>query len=212
MVLCDIGNTTYHFLEGKRSFKLSVNEDISHLQFEETIFFISVNEKATKKLKDIFPKAKNLKKYFKRKTFYSNTLGIDRIVASSNIKNGIVVDMGSAITVDVIEKNIHLGGFILPGLDKLQKIYPKISKKLAFDFESGINLDRIPTNTNNAINYAIFTMIILPIKEVQKKYNLKIIFTGENSKLLFKYFDNYNFKSKLIFKNMERIIKIKGLK
>jgi type III pantothenate kinase len=211
MILCDIGNTTYHFLDGKKDFKVSVNDDITKLKLKGKIFFVSVNAKATKKLKKTFPEAINLKKYFQRKTHYATTLGIDRKVACANIKDGVVVDVGSAITIDIIQKNIHMGGFILPGFDKLKEIYPKISKKLVFHFENEINLDKIPTNTNDAINYAIFTMVVMPIKDIQKKYNLKLVFTGENSKLLFKYFDNYKFKSKLIFKNMKRIIKKKGL-
>lgn len=211
MTLCDIGNTTYHFLDGKKDFKISVDDDISKLKLRGKIFFVSVNAKATKKLKRAFPKAINLKKYFQRKTHYATTLGIDRKVACANIKDGVVVDVGSAITIDIIQKNVHMGGFILPGFDKLKEIYPKISKKLNFHFENEINLDKIPTNTNDAINYAIFAMVVMPIKDIQEKYDLKLIFTGENSKLLFKYFDNYKFKSKLIFKNMKRIIKKKGL-
>jgi len=211
MTLCDIGNTTYHFLDKKKDFKISIEDDISKLKLSMPLYFISVNKKGSKELKKQFPSAINLKKYFYRKTRYATTLGIDRKVACYSIKNGIVVDVGSAITIDIVQKNIHIGGFILPGFDKFKNIYPKISKKLLFRFENRVNLDKIPTNTNDAINYAIYSMIVLPIRDIQKKYNLPLIFTGENSKLLFNYFDNYKFKPKLIFKNMKRIIKAKGL-
>jgi type III pantothenate kinase len=211
MILCDIGNSTFHFLKIKKngkskSFKLDLESDLTKLRFKTKLYFISVNEKATKKLLKVFPKAINLNDKFILDTNYSSTLGIDRIVASTGIKNRIIVDFGSAITVDIIKNKKHLGGFIMSGFDILKQNYPKISPKLAFDFNPKQNLDKIPTNTNEAINYAIFSMVILPIKEIQKRYNLKIIFTGENSKLVLNYFENYKFKPNLIFKNMRKII------
>jgi len=211
MILCDIGNTTYHFLKIKKNgktkeFKLNIKDNLSNLKLKNKIYFISVNEKATKKLLKSFPNAININDKFSINTDYSTTLGIDRVVASSNIKNGIVVDFGSAITVDIIKNKKHLGGFIMAGFDILKQNYPKISPKLQFNFNPNQNLDKIPNNTNSAINYAILNMVILPIKEIQNRYNLKIIFTGQNSKLVLNYFNNYKFKPNLIFNNMRKII------
>ena len=210
MILCDIGNSTYHFLKGQKDFKVDLNSDLRNLRLNDKIYFISVNEKATIKLLKAFPDAINLNNRFKIKTKYSSTLGIDRIVASNSIKNSVVVDFGSAITLDIIKNKKHLGGFIMPGIDILKSNYPKISSKLAFDFVTNTNLDKIPLNTNEAINYAIISMVVLPIKNIQDKYNLEIIFTGQNSKLVLKYFKNYKFKPNLIFNNMRKIVK--GLK
>ena len=56
-------------------------------------------------------------------------------VACSFQQNAVIVDAGSAITVDIIENGVHKGGFILLGLRRFMKSYPKISKKLKFDFE-----------------------------------------------------------------------------
>jgi len=210
MILCDIGNSTFHFKKGKKDFKVDLNSDLKDLKFKKPIYFISVNEKASKKLLKAFPDAINLNKHFKLKTKYSSTLGVDRVVASSNTSNKIVVDFGSAITLDIVKDKKHLGGFIMPGIDILKSNYPKISSKLQFDFVTNTNLDKIPLNTNEAINYAIINMVVLPIKHIQEKYNLPIIFTGQNSKLVLKYFDNYKFKPNLIFKNMRKVVK--GLK
>ena len=210
MILCDIGNSTYHFLKGKKDFKVDLNSDLKNLIFKDKIYFISVNEKASKKFLKAFPDAINLNTKFLLNTKYSSTLGIDRIVASSSIKNGIIVDFGSAITLDIVKNKEHIGGFIMPGIDILKSNYPKISPKLAFDFVTNTNLDKIPLNTNEAINYAIINMVILPIKNIQDKYKLNIIFTGQNSELVLKYFDNYKFEPNLIFKNMRKIVK--GLK
>jgi hypothetical protein len=39
MILCDIGNTTYHFLDGKKDFKVSVNDDITKLKTKRKNLF-----------------------------------------------------------------------------------------------------------------------------------------------------------------------------
>ena len=103
----------------------------------------------------------------------------------------------------------HKGGFILPGFKAFLKIYPNISKKLTFNFEKNINLDKIPLNTNSAINYAIFSSIVLPIKNICKKYQTPIYFTGGDRYMLKNYFtdEKTKYKKDIIFKSMKKIIK-----
>lgn len=201
MILCDIGNTTFHFLVNGKHKKYFLDEKIP--KFDDEIYFVSVNKTATKKLKKINPQAKNIKKLMNFKTDYIG-LGIDRAIASYFEKDSIIVDAGSAITVDIMENSNHMGGFILPGFRAFMKTYPKISKKLKFEFEKDINLDKIPLCTKDAIQYAMMKSIILPIKEVS--LNKNIIFTGGDGKLLSKYFKNSVHKKDLIFENMKRII------
>ena len=201
MILCDIGNTTYHFLIKGKHKKYFLDEKVP--KFEDEIYFISVNEKASKKLLKKNPQSKNINKFLKFSTAYQG-LGIDRAVACSFQDNCVIVDAGSAITVDIIENAQHQGGFILLGLQRFKKSYPKISKKLKFDFEKNINLDKIPLCTKDAIQYAMLKSIILPIKEVS--LNKNIIFTGGDGEFLSKYFENSVYKKDLIFENMKRII------
>ncbi|MEA3384370.1 MAG: type III pantothenate kinase [Campylobacterota bacterium] len=211
MILCDIGNTTYHFKIKNKNFKIGVEEKIQNLpKLEDQIYFISVNEKATKKLIKKYPTAIDIKSILKFETNYKG-MGIDRQIVCSYYTDGIIVDSGSAITVDIMDKGIHLGGFILPGLEGYKKIYPKISKKLSFDFKNELNLDKIPLNTNDAINYALLNAIILPILGIYKQYNKKIYFTGENSKYLLEHFKDipYKYKKNMIFNSMKKTIKQK---
>ena len=201
MILCDIGNTTFHFLINGKHKKYFLDEKIP--KFKEDIFYISVNEKATKKLIKRNPKAKDLSKFVSFKTEYVG-MGIDRIFASLYQENSIIVDAGSAITVDIIENSTHKGGFILVGIHNFLKSYEKISKKLKVDFEKNINLDKIPLKTKDAILYALMKSIILPIKEVSS--DKKIIFTGGDGEFLSQFFENCTYKKDLIFENMKRII------
>ncbi|MGM0518808.1 MAG: type III pantothenate kinase [Campylobacterota bacterium] len=201
MILCDIGNTTYDFLIKNRHYKFALKDEIPN--FDEKIIYLSVNKKATKKLLKSNPTAVNIKKYFEFTTEYKGH-GLDRAVACMYQKNAVIVDAGSAITVDIMGEKKHLGGFILPGFRAFMKTYPKISKKLKFDFEKKINLDKIPLQTKDAIQYAMLKSIILPIEEVSE--NREVILTGGDGKLLSKYIKSSLYKKDLIFENMKRII------
>ncbi len=131
-------------------------------------------------------------------------MGVDRIIACVGYNDAIIVDAGSAITVDIMDNRNHEGGFILPGLKNFEKIYSEISSKLDFDINMKVNLDKIPLHTKDAISYSILKSIILPIKEIVK--NRKIIFTGGDGKFLSQYFKNSVYKEDLIFENMKGII------
>ncbi len=61
MILCDIGNTTYHFLINGKHKKYFLDEKVP--SFDEEIYFVSVNEKATKKLLKRNPHAKDIKSF-----------------------------------------------------------------------------------------------------------------------------------------------------
>ncbi len=209
MILCDIGNTTYHFKVNDSCFKKGLNEDLDHIvlrDFDE-VYFISVNEKGTEKFLQRFPHAINLQKWVSFDTMYSSTLGIDRIFGSLLFDNAIIVDFGSAVTIDVMENKKHLGGYILPGYDALSKIYPMISSKLAFEFDTNIDLDRLPHNTNEAISYAIIKMVRETILDIKKRYDLQLIITGETAKIFLPFLESYEYYEDLLFKGMEKIIK-----
>ena len=201
LILCDIGNTTFHFFINGEHEKYFLDEELPKI--DEPIYYISVNEIATKKFKKSFSRAINLKEYINFNTTYVG-MGVDRIVACLGYNNTVIIDAGSAITVDIMENNEHIGGFILPGIKNYEKIYAQISPKLDFDFSVKVNLDKIPLYTKDAISYSILKAIILPIKEiVQSK---KVIFTGGDGELLSKYFNNSEYKQDLIFENMKEII------
>jgi len=209
MILCDIGNTTYHFRVNKKSFKISTVKFLKDLPvYTDTIYFISVNNRATKEFLKKYPLAINLKTIIDFKTAYEG-MGIDRQVVCHYIKDGIIVDLGSAVTVDIMKKGKHKGGFILPGVEAYKSIYPNISKKLSFDFEKNTNLDKIPLTTNDAINYAIFSAITLPIIKEYEKYKTKVYFTGGDKDLLKSYFVDIpvKYKKNMIFSSMKKIIK-----
>ena len=201
MILCDIGNSSFHFLIEGKEYKYFMHESIP--TFNETVYYISVNETALLKLKLNCDELINLEPYVNFETSYIG-MGLDRKVACVGFDNAIIVDAGSAVTVDIMKNSKHQGGFILPGLKKLKEIYPAISSILDIDFNVKVNLDTIPLNTQDAISYAILKSIVSPIVEIAGEK--PIIFTGGDGEFLSKFIKNSTYKQNLIFENMEGII------
>jgi len=199
MILCDIGNTYFHFNKDGRMF----DEKECSIK-KEKIYFISVNEKKTKILLKKNPKSIDLSKYVKFSSSYKG-LGIDRIMACKTVSDGVVIDAGSAITIDIMASDIYLGGYILPGLKVINDSYKQISKKLDYNFISQIDMNILPSNTIEAISYGGIGMIISMIEKVSK--NQKLYFTGGDGVYLSRFFDNSIYIKDLVFRGMKKTIK-----
>lgn len=202
MLLCDIGNSSASFLDDSKSFSLSI-ERFLEFKSEEKIYYISVNEKIKEYLNSR-TNFINLEPYFTFDTIYQG-LGIDRIAACYTINDGVIVDAGSAITVDVVSNSIHLGGFILPGIANYRKIYSQISPRLECEFNTQVSLDAFPQRTMDALSYGAFKGIYLLIKDTAQ--NKKLYFTGGDGKFLANFFDYAVYDKLLIFRGMKKVIK-----
>ncbi len=201
MLLCDIGNSSASFLDNDKYFRLNI-EQFLEFKNEEKVYYVSVNEKLKENLK-LRTNFINLEPYFAFDTFYQG-LGIDRIATCYTINDGVVIDAGSAITVDVVSSSIHLGGFILPGIANYRKIFSQISPKLKCEFNTQISLDAFPQKTADALSYGVFKGIYLLIKDTMQ--NKKLYFTGGDGKFLANFFDYAIYDKLLIFRGMKKVI------
>ena len=202
MLLCDIGNSFAHLFDGKKMWREEIDIFLEKYS-KEKLYYINVNEKIKKILKS-YKKWIDLEKYVSFDTKYIG-MGIDRQIVCIAIEDGVVVDAGSAITVDIMDKKTHKGGFIIPGFKQIQNSYKTISPKLDFEIDFEIDLEKLPMNTKSAISYGAIKPIVLAIKDVSK--NKSIFFTGGDGKKLQKYFPNSIYDNKLIFKGMIKVIK-----
>ncbi|MDR1911880.1 MAG: type III pantothenate kinase [Helicobacteraceae bacterium] len=204
MILCEIGNTHYHFMQSGRIWKTAINStpDLK-LEKGETIYVVSVNSDATRRLArryQIF----DLEPFVKLDTLYYG-LGVDRAVACMAIETGVLVDAGSAITVDIMRDNVHLGGFIYPGLIKFQHMYAQISPRLQKAMNFSIDLECLPQSTADAISYGVITPLIRAVERLAR--NKPIILTGGDGAYFSRFFEGSIVDNSLIFKGMEKIIK-----
>lgn len=148
----------------------------------------------------------DIEKEFDFDTIYQG-MGIDRIAACSSIRDGIIVDAGSAITVDIMSNGMHLGGYILPGIAAYEKCYAGISKRLEKRVNPNIIFDALPQKTEDAISYGIVKSIWLMLEDTCK--DKTIYFTGGDGKFFSKFFKNSIYDRSLIFRSMLKIVENK---
>ncbi|MDR0407684.1 MAG: type III pantothenate kinase [Campylobacteraceae bacterium] len=199
MIFCDIGNTNAHLLIKGRLHVKSIEEFLK-LSFDEKVYYICVND-GVKSL--LFAKENffDLEPYITFDTRYCG-MGIDRICVCKAVNDGVVVDAGSAITVDIMKKGVHIGGYILPGLIAYNRAYASISSRLELNINKDVKLDKMPKNTKDAISYATIKSIKLMIKNSAK--DRKVYFSGGDGKYLSGFFKNAIYDEMLILKVLQK--------
>ena len=201
MLLCDIGNTSYHFVDENSDYKERVSSyDPSSIT--EKVYYISVNSSLQKEL-DTLDNWINLKSHVDMSSYYE-TMGIDRIFACEAIENGVVIDAGSAITVDVVKDGKFQGGFIYPGVEAMSTTYKNISPALEYPFNFDLDLDRLPTNSADAISYGFLQTLHCEVVSI----NMEIFLTGGDALKLAKIFPNAQIDKTLLFKGMKKVLKV----
>ncbi|MDB2562274.1 type III pantothenate kinase [Sulfurimonas sp.] len=199
MFLCDIGNTSYHFLNKRNDYKESV-KTFDPQTIQETIYYICVNVEVKKKL-DTLENWIDLSQYIDKKNYYE-TMGIDRIFACEAISDGVVVDAGSAITVDLVEAGVFKGGFIYPGIEAMSETYKNISLALDYPFNYDVDISSLPKNSRDAISYGYLKTLYTEVISHDKQ----IFLTGGNAKELLRIFPDAKVNAHLIFDGMKKII------
>ena len=199
MILCDIGNSYLHFYQRGLMWKESVARlSDSRLKGNE-IYYISVNRASTKRLLEVAPHAHDLAPYMTLDSAYTG-LGIDRIAACKGIEDGIIVDAGSAITVDIVQNNIHLGGYIMPGIASYIATFRAISPALKHELNLSVDLGALPQNTRDAMSFGVVKSLVLTIQDSCK--NKRLFFTGGDGKYLARFFENSIYDNSIVFKGM----------
>lgn len=202
MLLCDVGNTFLHFYHNGKIWKekpyvLTAKKD------NVPIYYISVNERFERCLLASHPYCINIGEYVNVESQYKG-LGVDRRAACSAIYDGVIIDAGSAITVDIMYSGAHIGGYIMPGLDSYRKMYAGISPVLDKSIEPSVNLSALPQNTADAICFGAIKSIILMIKNTSR--TKKIYFTGGDGKFFARFFENSIYDNTLVFKGMQKAL------
>lgn len=204
MWLLDIGNTnikTYH--DGKIEVQKADEQAILP---QEKFYYICVNHAYHDRLKKL-SFAVDLAPMIALKTDYVG-LGVDRQIVCKALKNGVIVDAGSAITIDVMRKGVHQGGCIMLGLHSFEQSFAKISDALTFDLDESIDLNLLPQNTKDALNYATFQAVVGTIERI--KSDLPLIFCGGDGEKLLDFFKDASYHDSLVFEGMKEVIKESG--
>jgi len=110
MLLCDVGNTSFHFDDDSNNYKESTTS-FNPKSITKKVYYICVNPDVSKVL-DGLDNWIDLASFIDMNNYYE-TMGIDRIVACEAVQNAVIVDAGSAITVDVVKDGVVLSTQVL---------------------------------------------------------------------------------------------------
>ncbi|MGM0622520.1 MAG: type III pantothenate kinase [Campylobacterota bacterium] len=191
--MADIGNSYIKVYERGSIIRLGIDDGIK--KYDATkLYFISVNNN----IKKIPSSWIDISDTIEVDSSYRG-LGIDRKAVCMAVTDGVIVDAGSAITIDIMLNGVHLGGYLLPGIEKMVACYAQISDKLNCRFNPNIELDYLPQNTQDAISYSIIQSIKGLIEQSQRG---SVYFTGGDGKFLSKLIPNSIYDETLIFKGM----------
>jgi len=197
-LLCDIGNTNFSFSNGT---KVSVeNFDITSIH--EKIYYISVNAYWEKRL-SMEENWINIRSFIDFSKYYES-MGIDRIMVCEALANAVVIDAGSAITVDMIKNEKHEGGYIYPGLAAMAKCFKDISPALEVSFNFDIDLDKMPKNTQDALSYGALAPLLSNLREITQ--DLPVLLTGGDAPRFLPLIPNAKIDNDLVFKGMKKIL------
>jgi len=207
LLLVDIGNTHFHIYNGETVEHLSYDDAISKYKNED-LCCISVKHQLSSIIEQI-ESWKNISDFVHINGDY-DTMGVDRRALCLSHENGLFVDAGSAITVDVVEEGKYLGGYIFPGIKMMLGSYRYISPVLETDLNETISLEELPTTTKEQISYGI----IASIKALIDKHSngKTLYFTGGDGKFLSTFFEGSFYDEMLVFKGMQKAIQLESLK
>ena len=124
------------------------------------------------------------------KNQYASSLGIDRwaalVAAWQHTKHAtVVVNAGTAITIDALSKGVFLGGTIMPGLHLLRASLSQNTAQLNVD--EGAYAE-FPTNTPDAIETGCLNAVVGAIHLMQKRLEKrsgwlpKLVMTGGDAR------------------------------
>ena len=140
---------------------------------------------------------------------YQN-LGVDRwltVLGAQNDypnENLVIVDSGTATTIDFVSQNKkHLGGWIIPGLDLMVESISQRAPDVFTDAEIGFD-NNIGANTPNALHNGCFVSTLGAVVIAQQHFDhfCRVIFTGGYGFHLHKSMENSQYDAGLIFKGL----------
>ncbi len=221
MILVDVGNTRAAFFDGKKVWYVKERDFLNFVP-KVRCFYINVNPRLSEFLAsnelfvDISPRVlKALNSSYKG-------LGSDRAAVCLAVKERektLVVDAGSAITLDFVSGGEHKGGCIIPGFMAQLAAFANISTKLACDYNENISLANLPLCTQDALSYGAVAPVVALVEKLAcelcgeggfmraGKFNgdksVEVVLTGGNGKILSKFIKGSVFDELLIFKGMQ---------
>lgn len=117
-------------------------------------------------------------------------LGVDRWLAlvaayAKNNQAVIVVDAGSAVTVDMVgAEGVHQGGYIVPGLRLMHEVLWTGTDRIKVKAKPIVEISEPGLSTDEAVDKGCLLLLVSMIESLAAKYQSKLIITGGDGSLL----------------------------
>jgi len=200
VLLADIGNSRVHLFDGNKIVHININ-DMIKLYKDTPINYISVNSSFVVPKDSLW---RDISSLLSLQGAY-DTMGVDRKALCLSCNNGVFVDAGSAITVDIVRDGVYSGGFILLGIKAYLRAYASISEALKVDFNPKCSLESMPLTTKDSVSYGIISSIKSAIDSHSN--DLPLYFTGGDGEWLSRFFPQSKFDELLVFRGLQKVLK-----
>jgi type III pantothenate kinase len=204
--LFDIGNSFVKLCRDGEIIKFEVSNFSPSSFKKELVFFSNVNPMFREEIKSLSNWIDISEKMREEIITDYRTLGSDRVVAIYGARNSIVVDLGSAVTIDIVKENRHLGGYILLGKKKVFESFQKGISHLKIENKFELGISEIPNLSEDALYFGFFHPLATFIENLSKRYNLDILITGGDGEELKILLANSRYEKELLFKNMKKFL------
>ena len=117
-------------------------------------------------------------------------LGVDRWLAlvaayGKYARPVIVVDAGSAVTIDIVDGDgLHLGGYIVPGLGLMHRALWEGTDQIKVELKQGVNIANPGVSTDEAVDKGCVLMLVALIESMVERYQCLTVVTGGDGMLL----------------------------
>ena len=117
-------------------------------------------------------------------------LGVDRWLAlvaayRKYARPLIVVDAGSAVTIDIVDADgLHLGGYIVPGLGLMHRALWEGTDQIKVELKQGVDISGPGTSTDEAVDKGCVTMLVAIIESMVERYQCLTVITGGDGHML----------------------------
>ena len=117
-------------------------------------------------------------------------LGVDRWLAliaayAKNSDAAIVVDAGSAVTIDIVNAEAeHQGGYIVPGLQLMHKALWQGTDRIKVEAKQNVDISSPGLSTDEAVDKGCLLLLVAMIGSLVGKYQARLVITGGDAELL----------------------------
>lgn len=117
-------------------------------------------------------------------------LGVDRWLAviaahKKTADSLIVVDAGSAVTIDIVgAQGAHQGGYIVPGLRLMHQALWQGTEHIKVEAKSVANITTPGRSTDDAVDKGCLLLLVSTIESLVNQYGCKLVITGGDGLML----------------------------